>query len=86
MEQLEALYEPDMTATMIMNETDLLLKNLEILKITENSKNEIEYKFVDESKHPKEVYDKCSVEYEKVKKVLLSATDKVKAIMDQWKA
>ncbi len=28
LEQLEALYEPDMTATMIMNETDLLLKNL----------------------------------------------------------
>ncbi len=33
LEQLEALFEPDMTATIIMNETDLLIKNLEILKI-----------------------------------------------------
>jgi hypothetical protein len=55
------------------------------LKISENSKKEIEHKFVDESKHPKQVYEKCIKEYHKAKNVLESATEKVKAIMDQWK-
>ena len=40
---------------------------------------------MDESKHPKEVYEKCSKEYDRVRKVLVSANEKVKAIMDQWK-
>jgi hypothetical protein len=31
------------------------------------------------------MYEKCSKEYDKVKKVLVSATEKVKTIMDGWK-
>lgn len=60
LQQLEALYEPDVTATMIMKETDLLLQNLEILKIQQKPNNQIEYKFVDEQKNPKKAMKKSS--------------------------
>jgi hypothetical protein len=43
-----------MTATTVMNEKEILLKNLEILHIEEHSENrEIKYTFADKTKHPK---------------------------------
>lgn len=47
LEQLEELFEPDMSATILMNETDLLIKNLELLKITQLPNGQVEYRFVD---------------------------------------
>ena len=80
-EPLEAFYEPDITATLILNESELLLKNLNNLKLVTDENGNKNYILKETSKKPEKINKKVQKEYKELNNCIESSIMQCQGIM-----
>jgi hypothetical protein len=83
-EPLETLFEPDLSASLSSNEIQLLVLNLNNLKI-KRREGKIEYKLTEGRKSPDKINKKVAMEYSKLNECIQLAIAEVSEVLDNYK-
>ena len=81
-EALEAFYEPDITASLIINESQLLIQNLHNMRVCEPTPGEMVYNLQEGNKNPERINKKVEREYRELDGIIEEAQSQCSEIIN----